>query len=237
MFCKLKSRFALRGYKDAPYAIADLSTGSSQCLSPITFQAFSFCDGFTDLDNSSYVLPIHKKIVEKLLERHSPIIALCKQGDKVLPQQKYKYFNNQRIETAHWSITGKCNYKCRHCFLSAPESKFGELSTSECLRVIDELADCGINQVSITGGEPLVRCDFLKLLDAFKKNNVIVVQIYTNGALVNDKLLDELEGRGMKPSFSISYDGIGWHDWMRGIKGAEKMAFALLTFYIQEIFA
>ena len=38
------------------------------------------------------------------------------------------------------------------------------------------------------------------------------------------KLLDQLEKRDMKPEFSISYDGLGLHDWLRGVKGTEGMA-------------
>ena len=37
------------------------------------------------------------------------------------------------------------------------------------------------------------------------------------------KLLDELEKRQLRPAFHMSFDGVGWHDWMRGVQGAEKI--------------
>ena len=43
----------------------------------------------------------------------------------------------------------------------------------------------------------------------------------SNGLLVNDELLKRLEQLGQKPEFNMSFDGIGCHDWLRGIKGAE----------------
>src|SRR5699024_1939384 len=40
--------------------------------------------------------------------------------------------------------------------------------------------------------------------------------------------LDAFEQRGLKPEISISFDGVGWHDWMRGITGAEEDALRAL---------
>ena len=44
------------------------------------------------------------------------------------------------------------------------------------------------------------------------------------GLLVNERFVGQLEDRGLKPKIFMSYDGTdGWHDWLRGIDGAEKM--------------
>jgi radical SAM protein with 4Fe4S-binding SPASM domain len=78
--------------------------------------------------------------------------------------------------------------------------------------------------ISLSGGEPLVRSDFLELVDALTEQDIRISQIYTNGLLVNAALLDALEARGIRPEFVLSFDGVGWHDWLRGTEGAEKMA-------------
>ncbi|WP_289466325.1 radical SAM protein, partial [Klebsiella pneumoniae] len=70
------------------------------------------------------------------------------------------------IRTAHWSITGRCNYRCKHCYMSAPDAKLGELSHETIMSIVQQLIDCGIYQVSLTGGEPLVRKDFMEIVDA-----------------------------------------------------------------------
>ena len=41
-------------------------------------------------------------------------------------------------------------------------------------------------------------------------------------------MLDEFEKRNLRPEISISFDGIGWHDWMRGVSGAEDAAIRAL---------
>ena len=38
------------------------------------------------------------------------------------------------MQTVHWSVTGRCNYRCKHCFMSVPEARCGELSHETVLR-------------------------------------------------------------------------------------------------------
>ena len=68
----------------------------------------------------------------------------------------------------------------------------------------------------------MVSPHFFEILDGMRERNMVLGIIYSNGALVNEKLLDELEKRQMHPDFHMSFDGVRWHDWMRGIPGAEK---------------
>ncbi len=221
MYYKLKPNFALRSWLDRPYMLVSLSSGLAKPVSSVAFQCLSFCNGKTDVD-SVCVLPAHKSLLSAFLKQG--LIEECSPNDEINQEQKPVSFNNEYVHTAHWSITGKCNYKCKHCYLSAPNAKYGELSHEQCLSIIDQLSDCGIANVNLTGGEPLVRSDFFSLVDALCRKNINIKTIYSNGALINENLLDEFEKRGIKPNFSLSFDGIGWHDWLRGVKGAEKIA-------------
>ena len=84
------------------------------------------------------------------------------------------------------------------------------------------LVDAGVLQCSITGGEALVRKDFWEILDCLLDGGIEITTVYSNGLLVNDQVLDRMEERGIYPEFNMSFDGIGYHDWLRGMKGAEK---------------
>jgi radical SAM protein with 4Fe4S-binding SPASM domain len=218
---KLKEPFALRGWDGMPYVITDQEGGRAKSLNKHVYDVLSFCDGTVDFDR--FLIPDEfRKTAGKLLEEG--IIEPCGQGCKIKPYQKYKCYPNKYIRTAHWSITGRCNYKCRHCYMSAPDAKYGELSRERCLDIIDQLHDCGVMNVSITGGEALVRSDFLELLDRMLAYGIHVTTIYSNGKLVTPKLLDALERRRIYPEFNLSFDGCGWHDWLRGVQGAEETA-------------
>ena len=116
-----------------------------------------------------------------------------------------------------FSITGQCNYNCLHCSVNAPEAPLGEFSFERIEELLDEMKDCGLKNIVLIGGEPLVRRDFMQIVDAILQRGMFVVQIFTNGSLVNDALLDELDKRNISPTFMSSFDGVGYHDIMRGV--------------------
>ena len=219
MHRKLKSNFALRGWLGLPYGAMDTNNGKTAFLDAVSFQAISFCDGKMNLE-SPLVLPAHREAIKKL--ESAGIVEDCPPGSELASWQKYRRSTGRYAMSAHWSITGRCNLRCRHCYMSAPQAKYGELTTDECLRIIDQIEEAGIGQVSLTGGEPLVREDFWQLVDALLERRIVIRQIYTNGVLVTDALLEGLKTRGITCSFSLSFDGCGCHDWMRGVSGAEE---------------
>ena len=226
-FYRLKDNVSLRGWEKLPYAVVDEKNGAAAFIDGEHFNALNLCNGNIDI-----TLPLisdkAREIIHEFEEKG--LIEPCSPGQSISDKQKYKFFPVRYTRLVHWSITGKCNYKCKHCFLSAPDAKYGELSHDEIMRIIPQIKECGINVVSLTGGEPLVRSDFFEIIDGLLENELRVSQIYSNGYLVNEKLLRELEKRNIHPEFNMSYDGEGWHDWLRGIKGAEdamNRAFAL----------
>ncbi len=155
-----------------------------------------------------------------ILEKNRVIVP-CEAGNAIAPEQEYYCYPSRYIRAAHWSITGRCNYRCKHCYMSAPNAKYGELSHEKVMDIARQLIACGVEEISLTGGEPLLRKDFLELVDVLTEGGIKITTIYSNGKLVTDKLLDELDRRGLHPCFNMSYDGVdGWHDWLRGVKGA-----------------
>jgi len=148
--------------------------------------------------------------------------------DYLTDKQKYRTFPARYRKKAHWSITGECNFACRHCFMSAPHAKHGAPTLTQLISIVDQLAECGIFDVGITGGEPLIREDLWELIDALAEREIGISTIYTNGWLVDEALLDRLEERNLHPSFQLSFDGIGWHDYLRGVPGAEAKTIAAI---------
>ena len=77
-------------------------------------------------------------------------------------------------------------------------------------------------RVGLTGGEPLIREDFLDIVQALNERDIGISVIYTNGWLLDEKLLDELAKKNTRTAFQLSFDGIGCHDFLRGVPGAEE---------------
>jgi radical SAM protein with 4Fe4S-binding SPASM domain len=209
----------LRGWLKLPYAIVNRETGRTGFSLKHEFEALSLCDGRSDTE-SSFVSDESRKIIAKCVEMG--IAESCQEGQELEEWQRYKFYPSRYIEAAQWSITGNCNYRCKHCYMSAPDAKYGELSREECLYIVDQLGECGVQTVHLTGGEPLVRSDFMEIVDALLSRDIKIATIYTNGKLVTSKLLDQLESRNIRPEFNMSFDGVGWHDWIRGVPGAEE---------------
>ena len=121
-----------------------------------------------------------------------------------------------------FSITGKCNYKCMHCSVNAPNAPMTDIPFERIVRLLDEMLECGLRKLILIGGEPLIRKDFLQIVDEILVRKMEIIQIFTNGSLVTETLLGELERRKIRPLFMVSFDGVGYHDTMRGVRGAEE---------------
>lgn len=227
MYYKLTKNFRLRGWDKLPYALWERPSNQVHFLNKAYFETLTMCNGLVDFD-SVFANDENRTIAAELQKKG--VLSVCEFGDEPLKIQEYRLHQNRYIGTVHWSVTGKCNYKCKHCYMSAPDAKLGELSHETCMALIAQMAACGVQNVSLTGGEPLVRKDFYALLDALVEKEINVTALYSNGKLVTPELLDALETRGLKPVIDMSFDGVGCHDWLRGVPGAEKAvdrAFAL----------
>ncbi|MGN1183921.1 MAG: radical SAM protein [Oliverpabstia sp.] len=212
--------YALRGWKRLPFAIQNLRTGNTEFLRKPQFLLFLDCDGQTEINLSS-LSPEDRDFYQRMLKYH--YIRKCEPGEKLSPEQEYLFYPARYKSYVQWSITGKCNYRCKHCFMSAPHAAMGEPSFDECMQILDAFARCGVKSVDLTGGEPLIRSDFWKIVDAILERKMLIHTVYSNGKLVTDEFLDEMQKRNLHFNIQMSFDGIGWHDWLRGVKGAEKL--------------
>ena len=224
----LNERYVLRGWDKLPFALVDTATAEADFFHKDQFLLLMRCDGIQDIDLDA--LPKDQRAWLESLEEKQVILP-CDTGTMLLPHQRYRTYPCRYKRSAHWSITGRCNFRCKHCLVSAPHAKHGHPTTEQLLSVVEQMAECGIASVSLTGGEPLIRDDFWQVVDALKDHGILLTVIFTNGYLVGEALLDGFESRGLRPAFQMSYDGTGWHDWLRGVCGAEEAvdrAFALL---------
>ena len=105
-----------------------------------------------------------------------------------------------------YSITTRCNLRCKHCYSESGEEAGGDdLTTDESLRVIDEIADWGIGLLIFDGGEPLLREDFFQIAD-YASGKGIVTGIGSNGSMIDIATARRLVSAGIR-YVSISIDG------------------------------
>ena len=218
-YVRIKPQYQLRGWQSLPYALVDSKTRRTGFMRESVFRTAQFCNGrFTP--ESPVFLGERQKHLEEL-DRAGFLEYLPEPGS-LDPSQEYHFYDNRYLQRVHWSMTGHCNYRCRHCYMSAPHAVLPHPTTEQCLAIVDQIADCGVPNLSLTGGEPLIRRDFMQIVDHILERGMHIEVIMTNGALVSEELLCALEERGCKPELNMSYDGTqGWHDWLRGVGGAD----------------
>ncbi len=115
-----------------------------------------------------------------------------------------------------WEITKACNLRCTHCYTSAGKREPGELTKDEALRIIDHLNKVGISDVTISGGEPLLRKDLEDIASDLKKREIPFV-ICTNGILLSMERQLSLKEAGAT-TFSLSLNGTTpqTHNYVQG---------------------
>jgi radical SAM protein with 4Fe4S-binding SPASM domain len=124
-----------------------------------------------------------------------------------------------------WNLTKRCNLACAHCYISAGSwhTADDELTTDQCLRILDEILDVNPNPMLIlTGGEPLLRDDLETLAERASEGGATVV-VGTNGTRLTDERIDSLLAAGVK-GVAVSIDSLRpeYHDRFRHGGGALK---------------
>lgn len=122
-----------------------------------------------------------------------------------------------------WNITNRCNLECSYCKLGFNNTVVNELNLFECKKIIDDLSREKIFMISFTGGEPLVREDFLEIIEYCSKKNITSI-IATNGMLL-DKDKIKFFKKHKVSAIAVSLDSIREekNDKIRGIGTYKKI--------------
>ncbi|APV44697.1 heme b synthase [Dehalogenimonas formicexedens] len=126
-----------------------------------------------------------------------------------------------------WEITRSCNLSCAHCRASAQSGGYeGELSTEECFKLVDQIAEVGKPILILTGGEPLLRGDVFDI-GKYAIGKGLRVVMGTNGTMVTEEIASRMKTVPLsRISISLDYPTPELQDEFRGAKGAFESALA-----------
>jgi len=102
-------------------------------------------------------------------------------------------------------VTARCNLTCEQCNIIYANADQEECTTEEAYKIAENLAKIGTSVVLLTGGEPFVRKDIVKIAKAMMDNG-IHPRLQTNG-LASRKQLEEMVAIGAH-DISISLDSV-----------------------------
>ncbi|MEM9552972.1 MAG: radical SAM protein [Acidobacteriota bacterium] len=132
-----------------------------------------------------------------------------------------------RSTYAVWELTLRCNLKCIHCGSRAGAARCDELSTAEALDLVHQMADLGIREVSLIGGEAFLRRDWLEIAREITRSGM-VCGMTTGGYGLGPKMAEQIAEAGLE-KVSVSIDGLeATHDFLRGRQGSYTQCFVAL---------
>jgi nif11-class peptide radical SAM maturase 3 len=130
----------------------------------------------------------------------------------------------KRTTYAVWEITLKCNLACSHCGSRAGEARKDELSTTEAFDLVAQMADAGIREITLIGGEAFLRHDWLDIAREINRKGMLC-SMTTGGYGVSRETAQRMKDAGIA-QVSVSIDGLpSTHDHLRGKVGSFHFAF------------
>jgi GTP 3',8-cyclase len=116
----------------------------------------------------------------------------------------------REIKSLRVSVTDKCNFRCRYCMPAEGLEWLGReelLTFEEIQRLVRVLASMGVDEVRLTGGEPLVRRDLPVLVGMLADTpGVRDLSLTTNGVLL-DRFAGPLVDAGLR-RLNVSLDSL-----------------------------
>jgi nif11-class peptide radical SAM maturase 3 len=136
----------------------------------------------------------------------------------------------RRTSYAVWEITLKCNLACSHCGSRAGQARAKELSTEEALDLVKQMAEVGIREVTLIGGEAFLRPDWLTIAEAVNQAGMRCTMT-TGGFGISLETARRMKEAGIA-AVSVSVDGLEeTHDRLRGKKGSWQHAFRTMSHF------
>ena len=117
-----------------------------------------------------------------------------------------------------FEITDRCNLKCIHCYQENGEKE--ELSFHEIKSILDDLEKLGTLKLTLTGGEPWLREDFVEIFFYCSQKGFATI-LFTNATLLNS---EHKKAFIKKPPFAVECSLYGAsaeiHESITGVAGS-----------------
>jgi radical SAM protein with 4Fe4S-binding SPASM domain len=126
-----------------------------------------------------------------------------------------------------WEVTLRCDLSCHHCSSRAGRPRPDELTTAEALDLVGQMADLGVLEVTLIGGEVYLRDDWTHLVRAIRRRGMECTMVTGGRGLTPDRARAAADAGLM--SASVSVDGTAsTHDALRGLAGSHAAALAAM---------
>ena len=129
---------------------------------------------------------------------------------------------------AQIGITDACPQNCGYCYNRGREGV--AMDTGTILNAIRDLKRMGVFWIGLTGGEPLLNRDIVKIVEAIGED--CSAKLFTTGSTLTGTLASDLKKAGLfYVTVSLDHSDEAVHDRIRGSKGAFRTALRALEIF------
>jgi radical SAM protein with 4Fe4S-binding SPASM domain len=188
------------------------------------------------------------RLVQKVLREFNEYFIEYSQDDdrkglyKKYDPREFVYCNNEKEEllirtetpiNLVYVVTKKCLCRCIYCYANAGY-RFEEklLPFSRLIEIFDEAATIGVSTVMISGGEPFLRPDIIKVINYIKQKGLFVI-ISTRAGL-SEEIVKQLKDAGLqKIQVSIDASNPKLANFLAGSKDCYQQAIQTIKLSIK----
>ena len=140
---------------------------------------------------------------------------------KVVTPSFIPEYNFSAPDKVFFEITRRCNLTCIQCLNSSGQSLLDELTLEYQLKIIDDLANSGVQEIRFTGGEPLTDRNWRNLFQQCKDHG-LHLSVGSNATLMTREVIQDMANIGVN-SVITSLDGLkATHEMIRGLNSWDK---------------
>lgn len=154
-----------------------------------------------------------------------PIAPIAPVGRRKLPLAEAARPVDTKVRpiNAIWELTLRCDLACHHCSSRAGRARPDEMTTEEALDAVRQLADLGVLEVTLIGGEAYLHDGWEQVVRAIRARGMECTMV-TGGRGMTRERARIAKDAGLM-SVSVSIDGTeATHDALRGVKGSHASA-------------
>jgi AdoMet-dependent heme synthase len=134
--------------------------------------------------------------------------------------------------SVHFDLTYRCNERCVHCYLDHEDH--GELTTAECLEVLEEIAAAGALFLTFSGGEIFLRPDLFEILAAARRLH-FDISLKSNALLITPERAAHLRELGVRRiQISVYSADPAIHDAITKVPGSFARTIATIPFLLAQ---
>lgn len=135
----------------------------------------------------------------------------------------FKRIVEVKLKRLNLLLTKHCNLHCKMCDYTALTAGSKEFTSEEIKKLLADVRELGLEQLELSGGEPMVRPDIYDIISFARSLGVNVIIMMTNGVLIGEEEAKRLVSSGLTDAV-ISLEGTEeLNDSIRG-KGNFKKA-------------